>query len=165
VVAPRNRRPPAALAWLLLITWLPFIGILHLALNGSPKLPRVRRDKQQRTDDRITERGSNFEDISRSHETPVEFLVGLAVPRVGPRSQVVEQNLRNHRKLLVADGELAIVDSMNLIDPSYDKLANQRRGLLCTDLIAEVRGPVVHEVDAVFITDWYSETGDLLTTS
>lgn len=81
------------------------------------------------------------------------------------RGRYQRPDLRNHRKLLVADGELAYLGSLNLIDPSYDKRANRRRGLAWKDLLAEVRGPVVHEIDAVLITDWYSETDELLTSS
>ena len=47
VVVPRNRRPSSALAWILLITLLPIVGIVLFAVIGSPKLPRSRREKQQ----------------------------------------------------------------------------------------------------------------------
>lgn len=89
----------------------------------------------------------------------------LVLPVQPFRVRYQRPDLRNHRKLLVADGELAYLGSLNLIDPSYDKRANRRRGLAWKDLLAEVRGPVVHEIDAVFITDWYSETDELLTSS
>lgn len=71
-------------------------------------------------------------------------------------------DLRNHRKLLVADGVLALVGSLNVIAPGYEIKKYAKRGLAWRDLLAEVRGPVVDEVTAVFVTDWYSETGDLL---
>jgi cardiolipin synthase A/B len=32
-------------------------------------------------------------------------------------------------------------------------------------MMVRVQGPVVHEVDALFVTDWYSETGQLLRSS
>jgi cardiolipin synthase len=89
----------------------------------------------------------------------------LTLPVQPHRGRYQRPDLRNHRKLLVADGDLAYVGSLNLIDPSYDKAANARRGLVWKDLVVEVRGPVVHEVDAVFTTDWYSETDELLATS
>lgn len=74
-------------------------------------------------------------------------------------------DLRNHRKLMVVDGDVGFVGSLNLIDPSYDKRANQRRGLAWKDLLARVHGPAVHEIDALFVTDWHSETDELLTSS
>jgi cardiolipin synthase A/B len=47
VVIPRNRRPQTAMAWLLAIFFLPYIGILLFLLLGSRHLPKRRRDKQQ----------------------------------------------------------------------------------------------------------------------
>jgi cardiolipin synthase A/B len=70
LVAPRNRRPSSALAWILLIALLPIIGILLFALIGSPKLPRHRRDKQQHMDALIIERGSDLDDVSRTPAAP-----------------------------------------------------------------------------------------------
>jgi cardiolipin synthase len=71
-------------------------------------------------------------------------------------------DLRNHRKLLVADARVALVGSLNLIDPGYEVRKNVRKGLRWRDLLVEVRGPVVREVGALFVTDWYSETDELL---
>jgi cardiolipin synthase A/B len=89
----------------------------------------------------------------------------LMLPVQPLRGRYQRPDLRNHRKLLVADGEAAFVGSLNLIDPSYNKRANRRRGLAWRDMMVRVQGPVVHEVDALFVTDWYSETGQLLRSS
>ncbi|MFC3690230.1 phospholipase D-like domain-containing protein [Aquipuribacter hungaricus] len=89
----------------------------------------------------------------------------LMLPVQPLRGRYQRPDLRNHRKLLVADGEVALVGSLNLIDPGYQKRGNRRRGLRWRDLLARVQGPVVHEVDALFVTDWYSETDELLGTS
>ena len=70
VVAPRGRRPSSALAWILLITLLPLVGMVLFALIGSPYLPRSRREKQQHMDDRIAERHRDLDDVSRSFEAP-----------------------------------------------------------------------------------------------
>ena len=72
-------------------------------------------------------------------------------------------DLRNHRKLVVVDGERAFVGSQNLIDPSYLKAANLRAGRRWVDLNVELAGPVVRALQAVFATDWYAETGEVLT--
>lgn len=267
VLVPRNRRPSAAWAWVLLITLLPIVGILLFAVIGSPKLPQFRRDRQQHMDELIAEAGSVLADVSRTRGTPpwlpsvarlnqtigamplvdgnsarllttfpdqlaalvaavegarryvhVEFYIlshddstapffaaledavrrgvtvrvlldhlgsrsypgyrrtrreldrigaewHLMLPVLPLRGRYQRPDLRNHRKLLVADGELGYVGSLNLIDPSYQKRANRRRGLAWKDLLAQVRGPVVHEIDAVFVTDWYAETDELLTSS
>lgn len=86
----------------------------------------------------------------------------LMLPIQPFRGRYTRPDLRNHRKLLVADDDVAIVGSMNVIDPSYERPKNRRRGLQWRDLMVQVRGTVVAEVQALFITDWYSETDELL---
>jgi cardiolipin synthase len=71
-------------------------------------------------------------------------------------------DLRNHRKLVVVDNRVASMGSQNIIDRSYDKPSNLRRGLLWQDLMVRLEGPIVREVNSVFIADWYSETDELL---
>ena len=89
----------------------------------------------------------------------------LMLPVQPLRGRYQRPDLRNHRKLMVVDGDVALVGSMNIIDPGYAKPANRRRGLVWRDLMARVEGPVVHEIDALFVTDWFSETDELLSTS
>ena len=71
-------------------------------------------------------------------------------------------DLRNHRKLLVVDGRVGFMGSQNVIDRSYNKKSNLRRGLKWQELVARLEGPIVAGLNAIFITDWYSETGDLI---
>ncbi|MDP9824895.1 cardiolipin synthase [Kineosporia succinea] len=71
-------------------------------------------------------------------------------------------DLRNHRKLLMVDGEVAFVGSHNLIDPHYGSANNARIGRKWHDLSLEVSGEVVAAVEAVFATDWFIETGELV---
>ena len=73
-------------------------------------------------------------------------------------------DLRNHRKILVVDGEVGFCGSMNMIHRTYLLPRNRRLGLYYIDLHARVTGPLVAELDAVFRTDWYSETRQLLGT-
>ena len=222
LVAPRNRRPSSALAWILLIGFVPVVGLVLFALIGSPKLPRGRREKQQSMTALITERSRDLEDVGPEPGMPawlpsvarlnravgamplledndahllttfeeqldalvaavrgarrylhVEFYIlsldtttapffealddavqrGVTVrvlmdhmgsrkypgyrrtrkelTRMGAdwrlmlpvqpyRGRYQRPDLRNHRKLLVADGEVGFVGSLNLIDPSYD---------------------------------------------
>ena len=70
-------------------------------------------------------------------------------------------DLRNHRKIVVVDGHTAFTGSQNMIDPSYDTKGNIRRGLQWKDLMVRVDGPASAGLNALFITDWYSETGEL----
>lgn len=71
-------------------------------------------------------------------------------------------DLRNHRKIVVIDGHVGFMGSQNMIDKTYLLRANLKRGLRYVELVARVTGPVVAEVNAAFITDWYSETNVLL---
>ena len=66
IVIPRGRKPTAAMAWLLLIFLLPFVGILLFLLIGSFRLPKARRDEQARIDSMI--RGAVDEQGLRTSE-------------------------------------------------------------------------------------------------
>lgn len=45
-IVGKNRRPTTAIAWLLAITLIPYIGLLLFAMFGSNHLPRTQRRKQ-----------------------------------------------------------------------------------------------------------------------
>ncbi|PZF58618.1 cardiolipin synthase [Curtobacterium sp. MCBD17_034] len=86
----------------------------------------------------------------------------LMLPVQPLRGKYQRPDLRNHRKLLVVDGGLGFTGSQNLIDSSYDTGINRRRGLHWKDLMVRFEGPVVAGINALFVTDWYSETDELL---
>jgi cardiolipin synthase len=86
----------------------------------------------------------------------------LMLPFQPWRFLIQRPDLRNHRKLLVIDGQVAFTGSQNVIETPYQKRGNRRRGLHWKDYMARFEGPVVAGIDALFVTDWYSETGDLL---
>jgi len=46
-----------------------------------------------------------------------------------------------------------------MTDSTYNLKKNIKRGLHWVDLMVRVQGPVVASIDAVFLSDWYSETG------
>ena len=50
---PRNRRPTAAMAWLLAIFFIPVLGVVLFLLIGNPKLPRALRRKQAQINEYI----------------------------------------------------------------------------------------------------------------
>ncbi len=64
-------------------------------------------------------------------------------------------NLRNHRKILVVDGQRAFTGGMNL---SARHLLRAERPHL--DYHTEVRGPVVPQLQRVFAEDWFDVTGE-----
>jgi cardiolipin synthase A/B len=71
-------------------------------------------------------------------------------------------DLRNHRKILVVDGRTGFMGSQNLVEPGYDKEKNHAAGREWVELTTRVAGPVVAALNAVFVTDWYSETDEVL---
>ncbi|SFG63949.1 cardiolipin synthase [Corynebacterium spheniscorum] len=72
-------------------------------------------------------------------------------------------DLRNHRKMLIIDGERGFLGSQNMIDRSYlvNKHTKVRRQWI--DAMVELEGPIVSSMDMVFATDWCQETEEALT--
>ncbi|QWT22715.1 cardiolipin synthase [Subtercola sp. PAMC28395] len=265
IVVPRNRRPTAAMAWLMAIFVAPIPGTLFFSLFGTTKLPKARRDKQQEINNFILETTEGLDLVSKNETWPEWFssVVELnrtlgAMPLVGgndvkllpdytesiaamtaaveaaekyvhvefyilsrdattmpffdallaaqkrgvtvrvlydhistirsPKGRATRRwlrandidfwemlpfypfrsswrrpDLRNHRKVLVIDGLVGFMGSQNMVDPSYNKRSNIRQGLRWKDLMVKIEGPTVAGVNAIFITDWYSETDELLT--
>jgi cardiolipin synthase A/B len=73
-------------------------------------------------------------------------------------------DLRNHRKLLVLDSTLAYTGSQNIIEPSYRNHKHRKNGLTWLDLMVRIEGPLADGLEALFVSDWYQETGELLNT-
>ncbi|MHC3000184.1 cardiolipin synthase [Microbacterium sp. HJ5] len=265
IIVPRNRRPTAAMAWLLAIYFIPIVGVFLFLLIGNPRLPRKRRRKQERINDYIHDTSASLDFGTLRPHAPSWFtsLVTLnrnlgAMPLAGDNAariigeyqasldamadairaaekyvhvefyilqadaatdgffQALEEvsargvtvrvlldhwanrgkpnykstlkrldamgaqwhlmlpvqplkgkyqrpDLRNHRKLLVVDGRVAFTGSQNVTDSTYNLKKNIKRGLHWVDLMVRIEGPVVASVNAVFLSDWYSETDEILT--
>lgn len=71
-------------------------------------------------------------------------------------------DLRNHRKLVVVDGLVGFCGSHNLIEPSYGSARNRELGRAWVDLSMQVLGDPVGQLEAVFLTDWFTESGEHL---
>ncbi|OUE10341.1 Cardiolipin synthase [Clavibacter michiganensis] len=264
LVIPRNRRPSTAMAWLMAIFFLPYIGILLFLLIGSTRLPKRRREKQQEINRFIIESTEGIERVTREHSWPswldsvvelnrtlgamplvggnrarlysqydesiaamtaevekatryvhVEFYIlawdvtsapffdaleravargvtvrvlldhiaslrapgyrrttrkltaigadwHLMLPVQPLRGRYQRPDLRNHRKVLVIDGHVGFMGSQNMVHRSYNKVVNRKRGLKWQDLMTRLEGPIVSGLNAIFITDWYAETDQLL---
>lgn len=104
---------------------------------GSRKFPR-RKEMQQR----LTEAG-------------VEWQAMLPVLRL---KEWLRFDLRNHRKILVVDNRVAFAGSLNLITKGYHRTDT----ITYEELCIRIEGPAVVEFEAVFVTDWLCETGQLL---
>ncbi|MCX5662451.1 MAG: cardiolipin synthase [Planctomycetota bacterium] len=68
---------------------------------------------------------------------------------------LVRIDLRNHRKLAVIDCRTAHAGSQNIIDTDYDCPG----GPDTIDLVGRFRGPIVAQLQSVFLEDWEFETG------
>jgi cardiolipin synthase len=80
------------------------------------------------------------------HVLPVHWL----------RRHSVRADLRNHRKIAVIDGRVGFTGSQNLIDPRF------KPGITYQELVVRVTGPVVLELQGVFVADWFLETEQVL---
>ncbi|RAX50454.1 cardiolipin synthase [Arthrobacter sp. AQ5-05] len=69
-------------------------------------------------------------------------------------------DLRNHRKIVVVDGQVAFTGSQNLIEPGYKRSSAHKIGREWVELMAKVRGPLVTSLDVVFATDWSQESDE-----
>ncbi len=86
----------------------------------------------------------------------------LMLPFIPWQGKARRIDLRNHRKLLVVDGNRAMMGSQNMIDSTYDMKENIKVGRHWHDIMVEVSGEIVASIEAVFATDWYSECGEEL---
>lgn len=264
IVIPRNRRPTAAMAWLLAVFFIPFVGVFLFLMIGNPRLPRARRRKQDQINEYIAETSEHLhfgtlrpnapawfgpivqmnqrlgalplsgdngahlisdyqesldemaEAIRTAQEyVHVEFYIlqsddstdnffraleevcargvevrvlldhwanrgkprykqtiarlnamgadwHLMLPVQPLKGKMQRPDLRNHRKLLVVDGNIAFLGSQNITDSTYNLKKNIKRGLHWVDLMVRLDGPVVLSVNAIFVADWYSETDTVL---
>lgn len=71
-------------------------------------------------------------------------------------------DLRNHRKVVVVDGDIGFIGSLNLIDRSYLVSKNVRAGRQWIDYMVELSGPIVASLEQMFAVDWYTESGETL---
>ena len=65
------------------------------------------------------------------------------------------RDMRNHRKIFVIDGRVGFVGSQNIVAKDF------KRGVINRELVVRVTGPIVAELEAIFVADWFMETGDL----
>jgi cardiolipin synthase len=85
---------------------------------------------------------------------------GVEVHRVLPvhwlRRQSARADLRNHRKIAVIDGRVGFMGSQNLVAAGF------KRGITYQELVVRATGPVVLQLQAAFVADWFLETEEVL---
>ncbi len=80
------------------------------------------------------------------------------LPLKMPGKGYVRPDLRNHRKLVVIDGHIGYTGSQNLVQRNY----HRKDDIYYDELVVRLAGPIAMQLSAVFLTDWYSETGQIL---
>ncbi len=88
---------------------------------------------------------------------------GIKVARFIPPKLLppnIHINLRNHRKILIADGRTAFTGGMNIGDRHLaQQLKNRSR---VVDMHFRLKGPVVMQIEQCFLEDWAFCTGESL---
>lgn len=86
----------------------------------------------------------------------------LMLPLLPLRWRWRRPDLRNHRKMLIIDGERGFLGSLNMIDSSYLMPKNIREGRHWVDVMVELSGPVIASMNTIFAVDWLMESDELL---
>jgi len=100
--------------------------------------------------------------LSNAHLSGLRAAGGQAVPffPLFWKRRPFTLNLRNHRKLLVVDGEVGFVGGRNIADEyRLDRVSKHQRWY---DAMMEVRGPAVDQLQHVFVQDWCTATDEVL---
>lgn len=92
-----------------------------------------------------------------SHHVPYSLFLPLRL--WPPRLHI---NLRNHRKLLLVDGEIAFTGGMNVAEYHILKGRSARP---VADLQFRICGPLVGQLESVFRADWCFAAGEVLPAS
>lgn len=257
---PKNRKPAAAMAWLLFIALVPFGGFIVFIILGSTKLSKTRRKQQEQINTVIKQYTAELRkegyiiDVPeeyRSHAALAESLTGFPVTadnsislitdyddiieqmvraidkatshvyvefyilaldeatepffqaleraakrgvsvrvlfdawgsRKFPRFKEMQRrltaafipwhkilpvsfipgkynriDLRNHRKIVVVDNDVAFLGSFNMIDKRY----HRKDTISYIELVAKLRGSSVTEAATIFMSDWFFETNEAI---
>jgi len=85
--------------------------------------------------------------------------VVAALPTAVLRALVHRIDIRNHRKLLIVDGLIGWIGSMNIAAPEF---ALQPRFAPWVDCMMRMHGPATRELQLIFAEDWLLDTGENL---
>ncbi len=84
----------------------------------------------------------------------------VAIGRYLPLRQGGRLNLRNHRKILIVDGATGFTGGMNI--GGRHMVGHPESSSPVVDMHFKTEGPVVADLQKVFLEDWYFVTGKLL---
>ena len=157
IIIPRNRRPGSAMAWLLAVFFIPYVGVLFFLLIGSPRLSKKRRLKQDHINELIKDSTKIAEFMRAIPKSPEWFpsVVALnrelgAMPLVGENSAHLQIDYEQNIRDIAADIDLAehfahlefyifSYDSVTL--PVFEAMERAvKRGVIVRVLIDHVAG-------------------------
>lgn len=106
-----------------------------------------------------------FDEIG-SHKLPRPYLKAMMDAGIECRSFGINRywwsrlqlNFRNHRKIVVSDGETAFIGGLNVGD---EYMGRDRRFGHWRDTHLKLCGPVVQAVQLVFLEDWFWASGEV----
>ena len=108
-----------------------------------------------------------------SISTPAEFFdrleeAGVALVEFNPVDRAYSLNDRDHRKILIADGQVAIIGGVNLSNvyasaPLSNASAKGRTSGPWQDTDIQIEGPAVAELQKLFIATWVQQSGEPFT--
>jgi cardiolipin synthase len=59
---------------------------------------------------------------------------------------------------VVVDGEVGYTGSLNMVERAY----HRKDAIIYDEMVVRLEGPIVLQLEAVFLTDWHSETGVII---
>ncbi len=104
-----------------------------------------------------TKRYPKWKDMLKRFEADgvvAQAMLPLKLPGKG----YVRPDLRNHRKLVVIDSHIGYTGSQNLVKRNY----HRKDSIYYDELVVRLQGPIAMQLSAIFMTDWYAETGQIL---
>ncbi|MDD3081018.1 MAG: cardiolipin synthase [Desulfobacterales bacterium] len=97
---------------------------------------------------------SIFRQLRKKKITAARFIPPRLIP------PALDINLRNHRKLLIADGRTGFTGGMNISDRHL--VHCQSRGRCIQDMHFRITGPAAFQMEQIFIEDWLFASGEAL---
>lgn len=140
-LVPERRRPTSAMAWLLLIFFLPGIGIMLYLLIGSPYVPKKRREEQRVAGDMIRSGLSATPALPASPDRPGWLDTAMTLNR----NLAWLPSMPNNRAELFGDYEGSIRAKAALVRTA-ERFVHVEYFMMCRDATTEVFFDALFEV-------------------
>lgn len=115
-VVPENRRPSSSSAWLLLILFVPIVGIPAFLLLGSPYINQRRARIQAEANELLHEGADDLPDVPPSLDAALEF---VSVAQLG-RALTALPMVTGDSHGVISDYEASIERMAELVDEAHE---------------------------------------------